>query len=476
MSNYDVTIRNLLEEEILASIMFFSEGNKISDMKDLITVKHGFDDVKYFYSSIHQSIFGSILRCWENNVPASFLMVLKFRPDEYKDRENPDSHKGFDAVVTNIYIKYVGWTSFHQKAFLFKQYILQDYWNEKSYDILQNGWDYRDVLTVSDNIKEGYDLLFDKLTKHFKESNSIKDVKERAREEYEKVQSGIVNWVPTGIIPFDDRRKGWRNGEFTIIAARPSMGKSALMVGSAKNSSFKYKKKGCLFSLEVSKQQIMNHIIASETGFNYEDIKDYKLSKENFEIVLQWYDYFEKESLLRIYDITDARTAQEIYDKVQADQPEFAIIDYLQLTKLDKKISTKSFNREQEVSEISRSFKLMATEFNIPVIAGAQLSRKVDDRPTKRPQLSDLRESGSIEQDADNVLFPFRQAYYDEINNPTVTIPFWQKGNFDMHQAKGRDSGTGHFLFNLDLVTYKFRDGLLEGPPPLEYSFPGMTQ
>lgn len=466
-ANFNIEIRDRLEQEILGTIMFMSEGNELSKIKDIILNTHGIDDPEYFSSYSNKIVFQSILRCWENGIPATALMVMKFRPDEYKDKNDSANYKGFDMLVISISTKFTGWTESTYKFFIFKQYILQDYWNSRSYDILENDWETRDVLVVSDNVIDGYNLLFEKLTKNVKNDVSVKDIKDRAIQQYQEIQSGKMTWVPTGIIPFDDKRKGWRKSEFTIVAARPSMGKSALMVASAKNSSFKYHKKGCLFSLEVSKQQIMNHIIAAETGFEYQGIKDYKLSKENFDIVLQWYDYFEKESLLRIYDINDARTAQEIYDKVLKDAPEYVIIDYLQLTKLDKKISNKSFNREQEVSEISRSFKLMATEFDIPVIAGAQLSRKVDDRPSKRAQLSDLRESGSIEQDADNVLFPFRQAYYDEINNPTVEIPFWQKGNFDMHQAKGRDSGTGHFLFNLDLVTYKFRDGFLEGPPSL---------
>lgn len=476
MNNYDVTKRDQLEQEILGSIMNYSEKDaSISWVKDLILNKHGVDSPEYFYSFMNQSVFEAILKCWEHNLPATATMVMVHRPDAYKDRNDFDNYKGFDIAVLTMQMKFISQAVFHNYLLMHKQYILMDYWNLKANEIRSNDWEVRDILVVSDNIMDGYKLLFEKLTKNIRKDTSVKEVKDRAREEYERAQSGIVSWVPTGVPEYDRVHKGWRKGEQTIIAGRPSMGKSAIMVASAKHGSFVEKKRGCLFSLEVSKQQIMNHIIAAETGLSYIDIKDYKLSPENFEIILQWYDYFENQSLLKIYDINDARTVQEIYDKIQQYQPEFAMIDYLQLVKLDKKFQKSGANREQEVSEISRSFKLMTTEFKIPLIIGSQLSRSVDSRPGFRPRLSDLRESGSIEQDADNVWFPFRQAYYDEIGSPHVTIPLYQKGNFDLNQAKGRDGGTGNFQFNLDLVTYKFHDGHLDAPPSPGFSVGNMN-
>lgn len=474
MINYDPQKRDLLEQKILGTIITNAEYSaNYKDLEYLITVKHGIDNPDYFYSKINKAIFQGMLRCWENEVSPTLLLLMNFRPEEYQNSlENEINYKAYDDAVIMCSIKAGNAVTFDFEIFILKQYIIQDYWNSTAYDVLNSSWDNRDILMVAENIIDGHNLLFEKLTKNFKKDGSGVTVMERAKKEYQDTKAGLITWIPTGIPQYDWKRKGLRNGELTIVAARPSMGKSAVMTAVAKHASLREHKLVCLFSLEVPKQQIMNHIIAAETGFNYEDIKDYNLSEENFAIVLQWYEYFASTCKLKIYDINDARTPNEINDIVKQVEPEFVVVDYLQLCKLDKSISSnRNGNREQEVSEISRSFKLMATEYNIPVMAGAQLSRKVDERPTRRAMLSDLRESGSIEQDADNVWFPFRQAYYDEVNNPTITIPLWQKGNFDMHQAKGRDGGTGHYEFNLDLVTYRFRDGRLDSEPTLEYDF-----
>ena len=470
MTNYDIEKRNRLEREILGLILSYKgQGPNGQSVRDWVKKTHGIDDAEYFYSKLHKAIFASILKCWEQGYDADVTTVLIFRPDEYKDRMDFNEYSGFDLAVMNCFHTYFSVPQFDTKLFILKQYILMDYWNQKAEDINFSEWEVRDVIIVGDNIINGYKILLDKFTNEYKRQSSKDTMKERAKKAWEQAKLGITNWVPTGIPAYDRKHKGFRNGEFIIIAGRPSMGKSAIMVACAWHAAKYHQKKVLLFSLEVDRMQIINHIIASESGIDYSKIKDLTLTEEELEIVFQWYDVFENHEHFKVYDIKSHRTAQDIYDETELQKPHVVYVDYLQLVKMENLIKKQNFSREQDVAEISRTLKLMTVAFEIPVIAGAQLSRGVDSRPGHRPQLSDLRESGSIEQVADVVLFPFRQAYYDEINmlQSGIEIPFWKKGNYDFHQAKGRDAGTGNYQFNLDLITYKFHDGFIEEAPTM---------
>lgn len=468
MTNYDIEKRDRLEREILGLILSYKGlGPNGQHLKEWVRKTHGIDNSEYFYSKLHKAIFASILKCWEQGYDVDVTTVLIFRPDEYKDRSDFNEYSGFDLAVMNCYHTFLSVHQFDTKLFILKQYILMDYWNEKVEDIAFSEWEVRDVIVVGQNIVDGYKLLIDKFTNDYKRQNSPETMKERAKKAYEDAKLGITNWVPTGIPSYDRKHKGFRNGELIIIAGRPSMGKSAIMVACAWHASKYHNKKILLFSLEVDRMQIINHIIASESGIDYDKVKDLDLTESELEVILSWYDYFENHETFKVYDIKTHRTAQDIYDETELQKPHIVYVDYLQLVKMENVIKKQNSSREQDVAEISRTLKLMTVEFKIPVIAGAQLSRGVDSRPGHKPQLSDLRESGSIEQDADVVWFPFRQAYYDEQNmiESGIEIPFYKKGNYDIHQAKGRDQGTGHYLFNLDLITYIFTDGFIEETP-----------
>jgi replicative DNA helicase len=216
----------------------------------------------------------------------------------------------------------------------------------------------------------------------------------------------------------------------------------------------------------------MNHIISAKTGISYKAMKEHSTTDQEFEVIEQWYDWFEIESNLKIYDIHECQTLDEILYFIPGN--EIVFIDYLQLVKLVKTTKKKDFVREQDVAEISRSFKLAALQHQIPLVIGAQLNRDVDKRPGHIPVLGDLRESGSIEQDADNVYFPVRPSYYDEIANPDAVIPYWQKGHFTMRGAKGRDTGTDNLKFHMDMLTYKFTDGHLHTAPEPEFNVGNM--
>ena len=173
------------------------------------------------------------------------------------------------------------------------------------------------------------------------------------------------------------------------------MGKTSITFASAMKSCYENGKKGAFISLEMSKVQLQNRVIAEITGIDYRKIKALSLTQEEYDKVEKLYDWFDDKSNLKVYDRNDCSSITDIYNLLKSGEFDFGMIDYIQLITLDGKVKSKVGNREQEISEISRALKAMTTEFDIPIIALAQLSRSVESRPNKRPILSDLRESGS---------------------------------------------------------------------------------
>lgn len=215
--------------------------------------------------------------------------------------------------------------------------------------------------------------------------------------------------------------------------------------------------RGVFFSLEMPKRQLYNKIIANMTGIPYFNVKTMKLTHKQFAQVIKLYKWFEEESPLTIVD--NVGTIPGINKYVKNKKPTWIIIDYLQIMTGDNSIAKKSTNREQEVGYFSRSLKQIAKKYDIPVLALSQLSRKVDATSHHMPRLSDLRESGSLEQDADNVIFIVRQAYYDAEMGRVV--PEIEKGNAIIDWAKGRDTGTKKFQINIDMVKLIVNDHYL---------------
>ena len=212
--------------------------------------------------------------------------------------------------------------------------------------------------------------------------------------------------VPTGLIDLDKILGGLQQSDLLIIAGRPGIGKSGFLLGIAKNAAQKHKKHVAYFSLEMSNEQLVQRLISQETGIDSQRLRSGKLNDDEWPLFTQ---AIEALSGTHIYlDDTPALTPMQLRTKCRRLHMEFqldlVIIDYLQLMSGD----TRNDNRVQEVSYISRNLKVLARELNVPVLAAAQLSRAVEQRADKRPILSDLRESGSLEQDADIVMFIHR--------------------------------------------------------------------
>ena len=243
----------------------------------------------------------------------------------------------------------------------------------------------------------------------------IRQVVMNAMDNIEKASrnKGNVTGVATGFLDLDYRTAGMQPSDLILVAARPSMGKTAFVLNIAQYVAFKQNKTVAIFSLEMSKEQLVNRLFSMESKVDSQHLRTGNLSDAEWEKLIESAGVIGKSNL--IIDDTPGISISEMRSKCRKykleHNLEMIIIDYLQLMSGSGK-STDS--RQQEISDISRSLKALARELHVPVIALSQLSRAVEQRPDHRPMLSDLRESGAIEQDADVVMFIYRDDYYNK--------------------------------------------------------------
>jgi replicative DNA helicase len=246
--------------------------------------------------------------------------------------------------------------------------------------------------------------------------SAIKDVLIDSFAQLEKLynQKEGITGVPSGFAELDLRTTGFHNSELIILAARPAMGKTAFALNIATNAATRYNTPALIFSLEMSKEQLVNRILCSEAMVDSSKLRTGKIEENDWVKIV---DALGPLSESEIYiDDTAGISITEIRAKSRKLKLEknigIIVIDYLQL--IQGSGNRRNGSREQEISEISRSLKILAKELNVPVIALSQLSRAAEQRNDHRPMLSDLRESGSIEQDADIVMFLYRDDYYND--------------------------------------------------------------
>lgn len=225
---------------------------------------------------------------------------------------------------------------------------------------------------------------------------------------------GAVTGIATGFLDLDYKTAGMQPSDLILVAARPSMGKTAFVLNIAQHVAFHDNNSVAVFSLEMSKEQLVNRLLSLESKVNSQAIRTGNMKDDEWERLIESADVIGKSKL--IIDDTPGISIGELRSKCRKFKLEYdiqmIIIDYLQL--MSGSGSGKSESRQQEISEISRSLKALARELHVPVIALSQLSRAVEQRPDHRPMLSDLRESGAIEQDADVVMFIYRDDYYNK--------------------------------------------------------------
>ncbi len=226
--------------------------------------------------------------------------------------------------------------------------------------------------------------------------------------------AGSVTGIPTGFLDLDYKTAGLQNSDLILVAARPSMGKTAFVLNIAQHVAFKVNKSVAIFSLEMSKEQLVNRLFALEAQVDAQSLRTGNLKDDDWEKLIESAGTIGKSKLM--IDDTPGISISELRSKCRKMKLEHGldliIIDYLQL--MTGRVGGRSESRQQEISEISRALKGVARELNVPVIALSQLSRAVEQRPDHRPMMSDLRESGAIEQDADVVMFIYRDDYYNK--------------------------------------------------------------
>ena len=244
----------------------------------------------------------------------------------------------------------------------------------------------------------------------------IRQVVLNALDKIEKASKskGTVTGIATGFIDLDYKLSGLQPSDLILVAARPSMGKTAFVLNIAQYVAFKKDRATAIFSLEMSKEQLVNRLFSLESQVDAQALRTGNMKDSDWEKLIEGAGIIGKSKL--IIDDTPGISVSELRSKCRKYKLEHGldliIIDYLQL--MTGSVGKRSESRQQEISEISRSLKGLARELNVPVIALSQLSRAVESRPDKRPMLSDLRESGAIEQDADVVMFIYRDEYYNK--------------------------------------------------------------
>tara|TARA_Y100000590_G_scaffold117778_1_gene134754 strand:+ start:2988 stop:4418 length:1431 start_codon:yes stop_codon:yes gene_type:complete len=309
---------------------------------------------------------------------------------------------------------------------------------------------------------------------HFNQSfmkfeNALKQTIDMAKSAYQN-DEGIVG-VPTGLIDLDSRLGGMHKQDLIIIAGRPSMGKTALATNIAFHAAKNIEKKGtkstvAFFSLEMSSEQLSTRILSEQSRIRSNDIRRGKVSEKEFE---QFIETSKNIFELPLYiDETPAITIAAISNRSRRIKRlfglELIVVDYIQLMRSGRKTES---NRVQEISEITQGLKALAKELDVPVLALSQLSRQVEQRDDKKPQLADLRESGSIEQDADVVMFVFREAYYMERKEPTlgsIEHAEWQQKMNEISSlaeimiSKQRHGPTGNVKVEFEAQYTKFKN------------------
>jgi replicative DNA helicase len=255
------------------------------------------------------------------------------------------------------------------------------------------------------------------------------------RVEYLYKHRGEIVGIPTGLADLDKLLGGLQRSDVIILAGRPGMGKTSLALSIALQSARRYHKRVAIFSLEMSDEQLVQRLISAETGIDSQRLRLGDIKDNEWATLIQATKLLSHTALY--IDDTPAISVMQLRAKARRLHAEFGldllVVDYLQLMQGE----TRSENRQQEISYISRSIKALARELNIPILALSQLSRQVESRHDKRPMLSDLRESGSIEQDADVVMFVYR----DDVYNPDTEFP----NIAEIIVAKHRSGPTGIF-------------------------------
>ena len=443
-----------LEEVVIGAMMIDKKG-----VDEVIDILH--PDV--FYKDAHRFIYEAIFKLFETSEPVDLLTVSsQLKKDGKLEAAGGDFYliKLTQKVASSAHIE------FHARIIL--QKYIQRSLIKISSEIIQEA--YEDATDVFDLLDTAEAKLYDVTQGNLKRSaETAQNLVIQAKKRIEEIagKEGLSG-VPSGFDKLDKLTSGWQPSDLIIVAARPGMGKTALTLSMARNMAVNNNIPVAFFSLEMSSVQLITRLISSETGLSSEKLRTGKLEKHEWEQLNVKVKALENAPLF--IDDTPSLSIFDLRAKARRLASQHGIrmivIDYLQLMTAGG--SQKGGNREQEISTISRNLKALAKELNCPVIALSQLSRAVETRGgSKRPILSDLRESGAIEQDADIVAFIYRPEYYkiDEWDDDERT-PTAGQGEFIV--AKHRNGGLENIRLKFIGNLGKF-DNLDDFDSPFEF-------
>jgi replicative DNA helicase len=398
---------------------------------------------EYFYMDRHAQIYEAMLACYNARIPPDTRTVS----EELRRRDRLDSCGGVpylsdlvDTVPTSYHVEY--YARIVERTALLRQLI------NAGGKIAALGYDEREEL--ENTLDRAEQTLFEVSQRRSNQDFiHIGQVIDSYYEQINYLQEhrGEVVGVPSGFRDLDELTGGLQNSDLIILAARPSVGKTSLALSLGYNVATRHQRNVGIFSLEMSRDQLVQRLLAMDTRIDSHRLRTGHLNEADLQNVME---SMGRLAAVPIYiEDTPGLSIMEVRSKARRLQSQsgvdLIIIDYLQLM-----AGKRSDNRVQEVSEISRGLKALARELNVPVIALSQLSRAVEGRTSHIPMLSDLRESGSIEQDADIVMFIYREELYDKDTD--------KKGIAELHIAKHRNGPIGVVPMRFDAATTRFDD------------------
>jgi len=446
------------EQSVIGSILVL---NEIFDEINMIITS------KNFYDPMHQKIFSAIEKLIYSGMLANPITLKNYFENEKDELNIPD-----------YLVKITKFSTAKRQTTEYSKLIYDLFVKRELIKISENIIDtakLNDLDHDGQSIIENFEKSLFDLAEKGSFSSSLVKFDEAMRMTIEmasnayKNDEGIVG-VPTGLTDLDDRLGGLHKSDLLIIAGRPSMGKTALATNIAFHAAKKIQEDGrkstiAFFSLEMSSEQLSTRILAEQSRIKSNDIRRGRISEDQFDKFIETSKniselplYIDETPAISIAALSNrARRIKRLYGL------DMVVVDYIQLMRA---LSYKD-NRVQEISEITQGLKALAKELSVPVLALSQLSRAVESRDIKKPQLSDLRESGSIEQDADVVMFVYREAYYLEKLEPrpaTVDHAEWQSKMNEVSNlaeiiiGKQRHGPTGNVMLEFEAMFTKFKD------------------
>lgn len=445
------------EQSLIGSILL--DKNVMVQIADAI----GPDD---FYKSAHAMIFETMLELYGKNEPLDVLTVGN-RLEEKKQIENIGGHSYLIGLTNSVP------TAAHAKQYaeIIRRKATLRKLLSAAHEISRLGYK-EDAENIEGLLDEAQQHLYRVTQKHLKQNfTPIKHVLSDAFDRIDELhrEKGKLRGIPSGFTDLDNLLAGFQKSDLIILAARPSVGKTSFVLDVARHAAVRGKASVGVFSLEMSKEQLVDRLLCAEANVNLWKMRTGNLSdrpdSQDFPRIGHAMGILSEAKIF--IDDNPGNNVMQIRTKARRLQAEFGldmiIIDYLQL--MESHNSRGGDNRVQEVAEISRNLKGIARELNIPVIALSQLSRAVEQTKPAIPKLAHLRESGSIEQDADVVMFIYRKAA--DRNYRIEEIPPDERYLGEIHIAKHRNGPTGvvKVFFDEDCASYKNLDKKFSGPP-----------